>query len=84
MEAKPSSIAVASTFGAGTATASQVEAGAAVAGETADAAGVVAEGAVADSIVELDNAGVAEGTALACAKIFDIRLLNIPIGLKYA
>ena len=59
-------------------------AGAAVAGETADASGVVPEGAVADSIVVLEGAGVADEAALACPNIFDIRLLKIPIGPQYA
>lgn len=78
--AKPSRMAVTSTVCAGAAAGSGVAAGAAVAGETGEAAGVVAEGAVADSIVVLGGACVVEVAAPACPKIFDIRLLNIPIG----
>ena len=73
-------MAVTSTVCTGAAAGSGVAAGAAVAGETGEAAGVVAEGAVADSIVVLGGASVVEVAAPACPKIFDIRLLNIPIG----
>lgn len=52
-----------------------------MAGATADAAGVVPEGAVADSIVVLGGV-VTEGAALSCPNIFEISLLNIPIGVK--
>ena|SRR5450631_3408519 len=78
--AKPSRMAATSTVCTGVAAGSEVAAGAAVAGETGEAAGVVAEGAVADAIVVLGGACVVEVAAPACPNIFDIRLLNIPIG----
>ena len=77
---RPSRMAVTSAVCTGTAAGSGVAAGAAVAAETGEAAGGVPEGAVADSIVVLEGAFVVEVAALACPNIFDIKLLNIPIG----
>jgi hypothetical protein len=50
--------------------------------ETADAAGVLGVGAVADLIVVLGGATDEGDAAVACPKIFDIRLVNTPIKTK--
>ena len=58
--------------------------------EVAEAAGVVLVGAAAATVVVGEaTAGevgpaLLEGAAVACPNIFDMRLVNIPIGVKYA